>query len=300
MPDGDQPKTIEHLNRKQTEQKEQDWLNDARKCRNAGCGSLNPEVGLAFSGGGVRSATFNLGVLQALASQDVLDKVGYISSVSGGSYINSWLAAWISKDRFQAVNRALADHEYDAQKSSTTSSQEGAKNGDALSDAEERYRAQRPIAHLRHYSSYLTPQKGILSSDVWTAVAAYPLRLAPNLLFVLLSATAVIGLPHILSNFYRIDINKKGWQFFLNSSPAMILAAIGIVGLVFGRYLSGYIPQKSTASRRAAAYHACVTFAGMLLLGPALAVVGTGAFLKSNILLTFLGLFLLALKLLDT
>jgi hypothetical protein len=295
MPDGDQPKTIEHLDREQTEQKEQVWLNDARTCRDAGRGSLNPEVGLAFSGGGVRSATFNLGVLQALASQDVLDKVGYISSVSGGSYINSWLAAWISKDCFQGVNRALADHEYKAQKSSTANSQEEAKNGYGLSDAEERYRAQRPIAHLRHYSSYLTPQKGILSSDVWTAVAAYLLRLAPNLLFVVLAATALIGLPYILGNFYRIDVDKKGWQFFLNSWPAMILAAIGIVTLVVGRYLSGYIPQKSTASRKAAAYHSCITFAAMLLLGPALAVVGIGAFLKSNIFLTFLGLFLLAL-----
>ena len=216
MPNEDQAEAIKHLDREQTEQKEQDWLNDARKCRDSGCGSLNAEVGLGFSGGGVRSATFNLGVLQALASQDVLDKVGYISSVSGGSYINSWLAAWISKDRFQDVNRALADHEYKTQKSSPANSQEEAKNQYVLSDAEERYRAQRPIAHLRHYSSYLTPQKGILSSDVWTAVAAYLLRLAPNLLFVLLAATALIGLPYILANFYRMEVDKEGWQFFQN------------------------------------------------------------------------------------
>ena len=32
-------------------------------------------VGLAFSGGGIRSATFNLGVLQALARMKLLSKV---------------------------------------------------------------------------------------------------------------------------------------------------------------------------------------------------------------------------------
>src|SRR6266853_733265 len=34
-------------------------------------------VGLAFSGGGIRSATFNLGVIQALASKNLLKFVDY-------------------------------------------------------------------------------------------------------------------------------------------------------------------------------------------------------------------------------
>ena len=53
-------------------------------------------VGLAFSGGGIRSATFNLGVLQALERAGLLDKVDYLSSVSGGGYAAScytWLRA---------------------------------------------------------------------------------------------------------------------------------------------------------------------------------------------------------------
>jgi predicted acylesterase/phospholipase RssA len=48
-------------------------------------------LGLAFSGGGIRSATFNLGVLQALAENDLLKYVDYLSTVSGGGYIGSWL-----------------------------------------------------------------------------------------------------------------------------------------------------------------------------------------------------------------
>ena len=52
-------------------------------------------IGLAFSGGGIRSATFNLGILQALAKARLLRTVDYISTVSGGGYIGSWLMAWM-------------------------------------------------------------------------------------------------------------------------------------------------------------------------------------------------------------
>jgi hypothetical protein len=53
-------------------------------------------VGLAFSGGGIRSAIFNLGVLQGLEGGGMLRHVDYLSSVSGGGYIAScynWLRA---------------------------------------------------------------------------------------------------------------------------------------------------------------------------------------------------------------
>lgn len=40
-------------------------------------------VGLAFSGGGIRSATFGLGVLEALKELRLLEKIDYLSTVSG-------------------------------------------------------------------------------------------------------------------------------------------------------------------------------------------------------------------------
>ncbi len=49
-------------------------------------------AGLAFSGGGIRSATFHLGVLQKLAEYGLLKQFDYLSTVSGGGYIGSWLA----------------------------------------------------------------------------------------------------------------------------------------------------------------------------------------------------------------
>jgi len=49
-------------------------------------------VGLALSGGGIRSATFNLGVLQVLAKRGLLKWFDYLSTVSGGGYIGCTLS----------------------------------------------------------------------------------------------------------------------------------------------------------------------------------------------------------------
>tara|TARA_R110002049_G_scaffold2750_2_gene21552 strand:- start:368437 stop:369564 length:1128 start_codon:yes stop_codon:yes gene_type:complete len=43
------------------------------------------KIALAFSGGGVRATVFHLGVLARLARQDLMNKVRFISTVSGGS-----------------------------------------------------------------------------------------------------------------------------------------------------------------------------------------------------------------------
>ncbi len=54
-------------------------------------GSNAPDdlTGIALSGGGIRSATFGLGVLQALARHDLLRRFDYLSTVSGGGYLGS-------------------------------------------------------------------------------------------------------------------------------------------------------------------------------------------------------------------
>ena len=46
-------------------------------------------TGICCSGGGVRSAAFNLGALQSLQDKGELQKADYLSAVSGGSYIAS-------------------------------------------------------------------------------------------------------------------------------------------------------------------------------------------------------------------
>ena len=53
-------------------------------------------VGLALSGGGIRSAAFCLGAMQALATRGLIDKIDYLSSVSGGGYIGISMTAAMS------------------------------------------------------------------------------------------------------------------------------------------------------------------------------------------------------------
>src|SRR5262245_50108016 len=53
--------------------------------------------GLALSGGGIRSATFALGVTQAFAAQDLLRRFDYLSTVSGGGYLGSSLT-WLARN----------------------------------------------------------------------------------------------------------------------------------------------------------------------------------------------------------
>lgn len=49
------------------------------------------KAGLAISGGGIRSASFGLGVMQGLVANDQLKKMDYMSTVSGGGFLGSAL-----------------------------------------------------------------------------------------------------------------------------------------------------------------------------------------------------------------
>src|SRR3954464_15747887 len=56
---------------------------------------------LCLSGGGIRSAAFALGVVQALARMELLTRFQYLSTVSGGGYLGAWLSRWILDQRRQ-------------------------------------------------------------------------------------------------------------------------------------------------------------------------------------------------------
>ena len=62
----------------------------------------NELVGLACSGGGIRSASFSLGIIQHLIKQKLLRKVDYLSTVSGGGYIGSCLSSLIKDQESDA------------------------------------------------------------------------------------------------------------------------------------------------------------------------------------------------------
>jgi hypothetical protein len=62
-------------------------------------GQRDDFVGLALSGGGIRSATISLGLLQALAKTGLLRHFDYLSTVSGGGYIGGFLGGLYVGDR---------------------------------------------------------------------------------------------------------------------------------------------------------------------------------------------------------
>ncbi len=71
-----------------------------RRRRREAAGSTQREeagVGLALSGGGIRSATFGLGVLQGLAEARLFRDIDYLSTVSGGGYIGACLSSLLSR-----------------------------------------------------------------------------------------------------------------------------------------------------------------------------------------------------------
>jgi hypothetical protein len=119
-------------------------------------------VGLALSGGGIRSATFSLGVLQALDGLQLLRIVDYLSTVSGGGFVGGWWSAWLSR-----VEREEGEH-FPPEEGVEPERREqyAARVPDGAVDA-----GKDPIHHLRLFSNYLTPRKGLLSGDTWRGIA---------------------------------------------------------------------------------------------------------------------------------
>jgi len=66
-------------------------------------GETGPTAGLALSGGGIRSATFSLGVLQALARRGLLRRFDWLSTVSGGGYVGSFLGRLYTRPKDELI-----------------------------------------------------------------------------------------------------------------------------------------------------------------------------------------------------
>lgn len=56
-------------------------------------------IGLALSGGGIRSATFSLGILRGLSRLKLIHKFDYLSTVSGGSYVGAFYTSLFTHPR---------------------------------------------------------------------------------------------------------------------------------------------------------------------------------------------------------
>jgi Patatin-like phospholipase len=139
---------------------------------------------LCLSGGGIRSASFGLGVLQALARSGLLEKFDYLSTVSGGGYIGGWFSAWIQNHP--------RGHEGVLHDLKTTPERTIEPERD-------------PIRRLRAFSNYLTPQLGLFSTDTWTIAATVLRDILLNWIVLLswLAATLLIPRFCLLGAFSR-------------------------------------------------------------------------------------------------
>lgn len=132
---------------------------------------------LCISGGGIRSATFALGVIQGLSTLGHLKRFDYLSTVSGGGYIGSWLSSWVRRhpDGIEGVEKDLAD-----------------KPSEIVQKLDPEAK---PVRHLRQYSNYLSPRLGLLSADTWTMGALYIRNLLLNWLVLVPLFAAGLALP---------------------------------------------------------------------------------------------------------
>jgi hypothetical protein len=159
---------------------------------------------LCISGGGIRSATFALGIIQGLARAGIVEKFDYLSTVSGGGYIGSWLSSWIRRDEkgVEGVQQALANSDTAAADPNyvQASTQSRRVLPDSKLDPEPE-----PLKHLRQYSNYLSPRLGLLSGDSWTLAAMYIRNLLLNLLVLIPLLAALLAMPRAFSWLLRVD-----------------------------------------------------------------------------------------------
>ncbi|MCW3474228.1 patatin-like phospholipase family protein [Limobrevibacterium gyesilva] len=174
---------------------------------------------LCLSGGGVRSAAFCLGVIQALARKRLLSAFDYLSTVSGGGFTGAWLQSLIlNHGGAVAAEALLGNHE----------------------PAPE-------LRRLRGYTNYLTPQMGLLSADTWTGVVLY-LR---NVLLNWVAFGPLFLLAVLAAIFYRTVLWKAA-QFALAPLFLAVAAACLVVAAVRAcKDLPSHRPRRNAGAQAA-------------------------------------------------
>ncbi len=177
---------------------------------------------LCLSGGGIRSATFALGILHAMAKYSYAGEPGaeparllaefdYLSTVSGGGYIGSWLSSWIAREGgAEPVIRQLA---------STPS--------DRL-DPEPK-----PVRYLRDFSNFLNPRLGLFSADTWTLIATALRNMLLNWLVLIPFLAAALLCPELFRRLLLAD------QDLISKYTSVALAlgfSAGVIGTAFIMY----------------------------------------------------------------
>mgnify|MGYP000022801064 CR=1 FL=1 len=198
-------------------------------------------TGISLSGGGIRSATFNLGALQALEKHKQLSRFDYLSSVSGGGYIASSLT-WF-KSRFAEQFPFGTDRK------------DHSKIGGSV------------LSWLRAHSNFLTPGNGINKISLLTALLTGTLInlliILPIFIFILYLLT--LNIPFIQS---ITDINSKISGFHLIETSGIGFIVLSFVFMLITALSTGF--SSASGSRRTERLRRCVSALfswGVLLLG---------------------------------
>lgn len=227
------PDEIDRLQQIEAVREEAERRQHLRTFMHARTGDARPTA-LCLSGGGIRSATFSLGVVQGLASRHLLAKFHYLSSVSGGGYLASWLSAWIRNEG--ARRQREADRKSDLAAAAGTNRKVRQQvdldvfNGaqahvfDQLSHAEAGQPEEPlPLRKLRAYSNYLSPMRGI-SADALTLLAIYARNLVLNWVVLIPALSALLLLPRIHMAVLHRSLSPPGVATFLALLSVALIA----------------------------------------------------------------------------
>lgn len=192
----DNPKVVEQINgaEKEAITKRRAWY---------GLPQHKPDAaGLALSGGGIRSATFALGVLVALARRGLLPQFDYLSTVSGGGFLGSFLTCLMN---------SRAEPPPAGQRIGLCREQLPFCRPQGESE---------PIRHLRHFSKYLAA--GSLSERLQMAGAQIYGMFVSTLGLVFL--LAVLALSELLARRLGFD---RIWPILMGiAGGAMVVSAV--------------------------------------------------------------------------
>ncbi len=174
-----------------------------------------PRVGLAISGGGVRSATFGLGVLRGLARKRLLSRVDYLSTVSGGGFIGAMFGRIVTLMGIEEAQAELA-------------------------------RATSPVLEwLRRNGRYLSPSG---ARDLGVAMATYLraiVAIHAETLLLCLPFVLVVLLPHLLLQGFD-DFDPAGWPDW--HTPWWPIALLVLVLCVPGLMAAYWIARENPES----------------------------------------------------
>lgn len=169
-----------------------------------------PMIGLAFSGGGIRSASFGMGVMQSLVAADKMKLMDYLSTVSGGGYLGSSLT-WFLSQKMSPAERGYYGTEPD-------NFPFGRKNIGEKTDQERKDNA--ILNYIRQHGNYLVPGQGLSSLSFVGSVLR--VMLGSFLVYFSLLTTVMFSLVAVAGLFAQ-DVPTIGSLFSFSFSLIIVV-----------------------------------------------------------------------------